>query len=205
MDPKTTLLPVMPAAHTFLGGIKVDGGLRSNLKRLYAAGENLGGLHGANRIGGCAGAETVTFGAAAGESAAGVNELSEAELSHAEELAEALAEGYSAPKESCPEEVEALLASLRETVGKDLSLVRDERGLLEATDIFERLNETAETIGAADTKELVDLTSLKNMLLTAKLIAKASLERKESRGVFYRGDYPEKDPAWNKSIVLKMR
>lgn len=205
MDPKTTLLPVMPAAHTFLGGIKVDGGLRSNLKRLYAAGENLGGLHGANRIGGCAGAETVTFGAAVGESAAGVNELSEEELSRAEELAGALVEEYSAPKESCPEKVKALLVSLRETVGKDLSLVRNERGLLEATDIFERLNEAAENIGAADTKELINLMSLKNMLLTAKLIAKASLERKESRGVFYRSDYPEKNPAWNKSIVLKMR
>ena len=112
---------------------------------------------------------------------------------------------YRAPKESRPEKVEALLASLRETVGKDLSLVRDERGLREATDIFERLGAAAEAIGAADTKELVNLTSLKNMLLTAKLIAKASLERKESRGVFYRSDYPEKDPAWNKSIVLKMR
>lgn len=65
--------------------------------------------------------------------------------------------------------------------------------------------DSLQAIGAADTKELVNLTSLKNMLLTAKLIAKASLERKESRGVFYRGDYPEKNPAWNKSIVLKMR
>ena len=101
--------------------------------------------------------------------------------------------------------MKALLVSLRETVGKDLSLIRDERGLLEAADIFERLNEAAENIGAADTKELINLMSLKNMLLTAKLIAKASLERKESRGVFYRSDYPEKNPAWNKSIVLKMR
>ena len=205
MDIAEQAMEIAPAAHTSLGGVYARPDCSTRTEGLFVCGETLGGLHGANRIGGCAGAETVTFGAAVGESAAGVNELSEAELSRAEELAGALVEEYRAPKDSRPEKVEELLASLRETVGKDLSLIRDERGLREASDTFEKLNEAAETIGAADTKELVNLTSLKNMLLTAKLIAKASLERKESRGVFYRSDYPEKKPAWNKSIVLKMR
>lgn len=204
MNPKTTLLPIMPAAHTFLGGVKVNEKLRSNVNRLYAAGENLGGLHGANRIGGCAGSETISFGTAAGVSAAVETELSQDEAAQAEKLAALMAEEYSRGEGSV-ELADELLKQLRETVSGKLNLIREEQGIISALKEIEEISCKAEMLGAVDCKELIKLMSLKNMLLTAKMIAQASLEREESRGVFFRSDYPQADPAWQRSIVLKMR
>lgn len=205
MNPKTTLLPIMPAAHTFLGGVKVDGELHANVRRLFAAGENLGGLHGANRIGGCAGSETISFGTIAGVNASKLDPLSGEERSIAEELIAGKCAEYGKGELNSPETVDMLLAKLRETVGSKLNLIREEEGLKAALLEIERLSTESDKLRAADTKELVQLAGLKNMLLTAKMIAQASLMRKESRGVFFRSDYPQKDPAWEKSIVLKMR
>lgn len=205
MDPKKTLLPIMPAAHTFLGGIKVDGDLHSSLQRLYAAGENLGGLHGANRIGGCAGAETVTFGAVAGANASAESDLPDEEMHRAETIADALAAGYSAGSSTGTETVSEILAKLRETVGANLNLIRDAQGIQSALTTIDSLSTTADSFGAQTENELISLMSVKNMLLTARMIALASLEREESRGVFYRSDYPQKNSAWEKSIVLNMR
>ena len=205
MDPKTTLLPIMPAAHTFLGGVKVNSELCASLKRLYAAGENLGGLHGANRIGGCAGAETITFGMVAGVNATGVADLSVIEQIQAAKLADVLADNYGVGAKSNQETVSAILSKLRETVGRNLNLIRDAQGIKAALTEIEGLSASAETIGVETAEELINLMSLKNMLLTAQMIAQASLKREESRGVFYRSDYPQTDPDWEKSIVLKMR
>ena len=204
MDPKKTLLPIMPAAHTFLGGVKVNEKLRSNVKRLYAAGENLGGLHGANRIGGCAGSETISFGTIAGTNAIEEAQLSEDEIIRAEKLVHALEVQYSCGEEGT-ESADSLLTQLRECVGAKLNLIREEQGIKDALQKIAQLESQTEKFRAENEKELVKLMSLKNMLLTAKMIAQASLEREESRGVFFRSDYPQSDPAWQRSIVLKMR
>jgi succinate dehydrogenase/fumarate reductase flavoprotein subunit len=90
-------------------------------------------------------------------------------------------------------------------VGAKLNLIREEQGIKEALQKIKQLESQAEKFRAENEKELVKLMSLKNMLLTAKMIAQASLEREESRGVFFRSDYPQTDPSWQRSIVLKMR
>lgn len=70
IDLKTTPIEVAPAAHTSLGGVMIDRACRTSLSGLYACGEVTGGLHGANRMGGNAGLETMVFGTLAGQSAA---------------------------------------------------------------------------------------------------------------------------------------
>ncbi len=70
IDLKTTPVEVAPAAHTFLGGVRIDAACRTSVSGLFAAGEVTGGVHGANRIGGNAGTEVYVFGRIAGESAA---------------------------------------------------------------------------------------------------------------------------------------
>ena len=70
IDLKTTSIEVAPAAHTSLGGVVIDKACRASVPGLFACGEVTGGLHGANRLGGNAGLETMVFGALAGQSAA---------------------------------------------------------------------------------------------------------------------------------------
>ena len=68
IDISKTPMEIAPGAHTTLGGLKIDENCCTNIDGLFAAGEVTGGIHGANRLGGCAGLETVVFGDIAGKS-----------------------------------------------------------------------------------------------------------------------------------------
>jgi len=202
-DPSKTKLPVMPAAHTFLGGVSVTADCRSSLKRLYAAGEAIGGLHGANRIGGCAGSEVLVFGAEAGRNAASEAQLTDAEFRLAEETAEKLASGYSGDTVISRGDISAYVKELQDVAVNDLGIIRNAElsALAEksAAAMLERLSGAS----ADDAAGLCELTGLRNMLLTVRMIAKASGMREESRGVFFREDHPDTDPAFEKNIKMK--
>ena len=159
---------VAPVAHTNLGGILIDRHCRTDVPGLFAAGEAIGGLHGANRIGGCAGTETLVFGAIAGASAA------------------KYAASVSAPEridwESVPDigGGETLRKEISRIVSQCLGYDKNEQGL---EDGYRRLCRLEEETGANDC----------GILLMAKAQILASLQRKESRGVFRRLDFMEQN------------
>ena len=188
-DPGKVPLRVCPAAHTFLGGAKVNERCETSLKGLFAAGEAMGGLHGANRIGGCAGAETYVFGAIAGETAAKSVE-GEPPSRQAEKLAEELLASYSPQGNEAHGLVARLKKELSDSVSRGLSVVRAEDGILAAAEVAVRTEEALRQILWTSPEQLAECIELKNMALVSRMISAASLARQESRGAFYRSDYP---------------
>src|SRR5690606_14389012 len=174
LDPRVEPLPVTPAEHYFLGGVVTDLDGRTSLPGLWAVGEVAStGLHGANRLASNSLLEGMVLGAAASRSIADSPSVLPP-ASALEVPAGALAASGSGSVE--------IRAAVRELMWRYVGLVRDRHGLEHALAELARLEKKA---GAAE----------RNMLLAAKLIAEAALERRESRGGHWRADYPETDPS----------
>lgn len=164
----------------------------------------MGGLHGANRIGGCAGAETFVFGAIAGENAAKDAKRLNLNSQKAEKLTRTLLNKYSLSDISNKEEVKKLREKLQDALMENLFLIRDEKGLAYTADLSEEILKRAARIAKTTPGELLDAIRVENAALLVHYIAKASMLRKESRGVFFRKDYPEENSAqFSVSFVMK--
>ena len=190
IDLATTPLEVAPAAHTCLGGVRTDDHCRSSVPGLFAAGEAMGSLHGANRIGGNAGTEVFVFGAIAGGGAA--EHAKTAELHEAAALAAAervVAEAIAAMKTEGDSPAECA-AKIRHAVSSGIPLLRNEEDILE----LKHHLRVGAAFSAPTAENLETYLELLSMTQTAEIIAESSLLRHESRGVFSRSDYPETDP-----------
>jgi L-aspartate oxidase len=168
IDPKREPIPVAPAAHYHMGGILTDARGRSTVDGLWACGEVAStGAHGANRLASNSLLEAVVFGARVACDIAST--LPSAAFSTLQELPAAASDGENGSAEH----------RLRLTMTEEVGVIRHEHSLLQALD----------TIAALE-QEHRGLRRLANMLTTAKLVAAAALQRKESRGAHFRSDYP---------------
>lgn len=201
IDAKNAPLTVAPSAHTFLGGLRVNESCASNLENLYAAGEALGGLHGANRIGGCAGTEVFVFGARAGESAAVCAEI---DPKRGRMLAEEKAAAYEALATDSRLDYKELKEQTRDICDRYLGLIRNGKELIEAE---RQLMALQKKCGSWEKplESLVQAVEVQNMITTALLMVKASQQRCESRGVYFRNDHPQEKDRYVCSFVLKQQ
>lgn len=197
---------VAPTAHHFMGGIKINPNCETNIENLYAAGESTSGVHGANRLGGNALADTQVFGKAAGISSA--NKANQSELtspseddvnSEIERIGQLWSEGQYKP--------DSLKKELQDIMWKYVAIVRDEKGLLKAQDELNVLESKSDNMNVSAHKEYNDelkvALEVKSMIKLAQLIVKSALLRKESRGAHYRMDYPElNDKEYLKSFII---
>ena len=200
-DPGEVPLKVCPAAHTFLGGARVNERCETSIKGMFAAGEAMGGLHGANRIGGCAGSETYVFGAVAGESAA--RYAAEENCSHqAEKLARRLFASYAPEGDKKHGLIAQMKKELSVCVSDGLSIVRSEQGINAAAETAAKIETAVKYISWKNIEQLTACIELKNMALVSQMISAASLARKESRGVFYRSDYPNQSKQFERNFIV---
>ena len=180
VDIKHAPIEVAPTAHHFMGGLKIDTDASTSLKNLFGAGEVCGGVHGANRLGGNALADTQVFGKIAGESAsqtAKENELKTNENQVKEEskrIDALIKEGSIKPQE------------FKENIKK----LMWEKVALDVSDKKQYNN------------ELVTALEVINMVEICILVVKSAILRRESRGAHYRSDYPETLDEWKKSIIF---
>lgn len=197
---------MMPAAHTNLGGVVIGADCSTDVAGLFACGEVTGGLHGANRLGGSAGAETVVFGHIAGDSAADyakrLNRVTMEDIERAWAQVErdfgALLGGGFQPSAS------DLRGRLGECLHQNLGIVRSGESIAAAGRQVQLMRTELEGVRVPDMESAAELMHLKNMLLLAGMQIRASELRRESRGVFYRSDFPETDdPAWRKNILIR--
>ena len=193
IDIKKDLIPVRPTAHYMIGGIKIDINGETNIGNLYACGEcACSGLHGANRLASNSLLEGLVFGYRAGYSAG--------KCIKGQDVIKALSESssildYSNSKDLNTEDIKNSLKSL---MSRCVGIERDEKALLEAQ------REIDFWSSYVMKKEFSNPQGweLQNMLTVAKLIQKAALIRKESRGVHYRKDYPQQnDIEWRKAHI----
>jgi fumarate reductase (CoM/CoB) subunit A len=193
LDLREESLPVRPACHFLMGGVKIRDDCSTRIEGLYACGECAGGTHGANRLAGNALVETLVFGYIAGESAA--------EFSKGQDHMEAEANDFieSLPK-NFKEGGETVIESLRELAWNKLGIIREEGGIKDAIKELEGMEKGLRSLPFRDLQQYFEL---RNMIHVLRCIATAALLRKESRGAQYRRDHPRMDPEWKKSIIIK--
>ena len=192
-------LAVSPAAHFFMGGVRTDENGQTSLPGLFACGEVVWGLHGANRMAGNALTETIVFGRIAGRNAAHYALAHRLSASNSKKLYKDFSEPILSSKETLPR----IRRQIREISWKSGGVVRSEDGMREGlTKLTELEREMKQIIPQtiSDRKLKYDLTSATFVL---KAIFTASLSRKESRGAFIREDFPQQDDLnWRKNSCL---
>jgi fumarate reductase (CoM/CoB) subunit A len=203
-------LEVCPGHHYSIGGVWINEFCETSLAGLYAAGEVSSNIHGANRVGGAALPECSVFGQIAGRNAAiyanftKVGEVKKAEVS--EEL-DRMDQLYKLGRKGEYRPIQ-VMGELRKTMYDHVGVIRSEESLKKALQeidgFLEKMDQVFITPGRIYNKEFVDALDLKNMLLLGKIIARAALERKESRGGHYRLDFPDQDDQnWRMHTIIE--
>ena len=204
VDIKHGPIEVAPTAHHFMGGLKINPDASTSIKNLFGAGEVCGGVHGANRLGGNALADTQVFGKIAGESAGEAAKNSE--LKTNEEMVKKEAsriEGLIKKGTVKPKEFKNRIKNL---MWEKVAIVREEKTLNEALKQLQEMQKELENLDVSDKKQYNDdlVTALEviNMVEICILTVKSAILRRESRGAHYRSDFPESLDEWKKSIIF---
>jgi fumarate reductase flavoprotein subunit len=199
---------VGPTTHFMMGGVVVDTACRTAIEGLFAAGEDTGGVHGANRLGGNGVAESTVFGGIAGDVMADFVAGRAAPGDRGGTLGEVI-ERLTAPLERRGGDLYALQRELREVMWERAGLVRDGEGLKTAVATAERiageLERTGAPGGAAFNLAWQDWINLTSQAVVARLIATSALARTESRGAHYRSDFPAPSTAPFYSVRAQSR
>lgn len=192
-------VPVSPTAHYMMGGAVIDAECKTSLERLFVAGEDTGGVHGANRLGGNGIADSCVYGRLAGKA-----------------LAKYLQTGNRTVPETAPDQAEALMAKytvpfdrqtgdgpyplrdrLRELNWDKVGLARNGKNLREAIDEIESIDAAAQQVRIEGIRAFNMLWNnyidFLNMIDVSRMVAEAALLREETRGAHFRTDFPDQD------------
>ncbi len=193
LDITADLIPIRPGAHYMIGGVTIDDKGQTSLPGLWAAGEvTSSGLHGANRLASNSLLEGLVFGAACARGAAQVAAGLPERLT-----ALPLASRFD-PDSMGTLDAADITNSLRSMMVRRLGVIREHAGLEEAQ------NDVAFWCRYALAREFTHRAGweLQNLLTIARLMIHSALTREESRGVHFRGDFPERNDAkWQRHIV----
>ena len=176
IDLRTTPVEIAPAAHTSCGGVMIDDHCRTGIAGLIACGEVTGGLHGANRLGGNAGLETMMFGRIAGKTAAAEKRRP--------------IDGPEERQKNAFADTAALRQALQEILRGCLQVIREEKAM---TGGLDRLCHIKQALG--DPEGSYEKLRLSNDLLAAEASLRSALARKMSVGCHFRADAREEAPS----------
>ncbi|HJR39960.1 MAG TPA: fumarate reductase/succinate dehydrogenase flavoprotein subunit [Nocardioidaceae bacterium] len=208
-------MEVGPTCHYVMGGVEVDADTEQSLvEGLYAAGEVAGGMHGSNRLGGNSLSDLLVFGRRAGHNAAyNAQKLSGNRPEVSDDEVKAAAEAALAPfaneEGEGGENPYTIQKDLQDVMQRLVGIIRKEDELRESLVEIERLKERAKHLRVEGHRQYNPgwhlALDLANMLVVSECIAKAALERQESRGGHTRDDFPGPDPEWGaKNLVLTL-
>jgi fumarate reductase flavoprotein subunit len=186
---------VVPTAHYMMGGLVFKKDCSTDLLGLFAAGEDTGGVHGANRLGGNGVANSTVFGGIAGESMAqwvSSQELRECDL---DEVAASI-RLHEKPLKKEAGDIELIRDDLAECMWNDVGISRTKESLLRARQRLQELASQLQQIGVGDIQREYsntwqDWMNLQNLILVSQAVTEAALSRENSRGAHYRDDFPE--------------
>ncbi|AHG92514.1 fumarate reductase/succinate dehydrogenase flavoprotein domain protein (plasmid) [Gemmatirosa kalamazoonensis] len=199
IDITTTPMEVGPTTHYVMGGVRVDGDSQmSTVPGLFAAGEVAAGLHGANRLGGNSLSDLLVFGRRAGEHAACFARENAVPSLDAGAVDAAARDAVAPFERAGGEAAYAVQHALQEMMQDLVGIVRREEEMTRALDGITALRERARLVSVVGNREYNPgwhtALDLANLLVVSEAVARAAIERKESRGGHFRDDYPAKDP-----------
>jgi len=198
-DLARTPVPVSPTAHYMMGGAVIDTQCRTSMERLFCAGEDSGGIHGANRLGGNGIADSCVFGRLAGNAIAKFvikekRKMPKTAHGQEEELMWRYSKPFDRSKGDGPFE---LRKQLRDLNWAKVGVARKEPGLSEAIEEIESICFEADRVRLQGIRAYNmpwnNYIDLLNMVDVSRNVANAALLRKETRGAHFRLDYPQQN------------
>jgi succinate dehydrogenase / fumarate reductase flavoprotein subunit len=192
-------MEVGPTTHYAMGGVRVDPDTQmSSVPGLFSAGECTAGLHGANRLGGNSLSDLLVFGKLAGECAARYAKEHQTGQVDPDKVDNAVRRALAPFDRADGEGAYDVQKDLQEMMQAQVGIVREEKEMVRAIESFEQLRERAERVAVHGNRAFNPgwhtAMDLRPLLTVGKAIARAALERKESRGAHFRNDYPDKSP-----------
>ena len=189
------LVEVVPTAHYMMGGLIFKADCSTQLPGLFAAGEDTGGVHGANRLGGNGVANSTVFGGIAGEEMARWVKSQVLQECNMDEVYASI-KAHEAPLARPAGDIEAIRDALAECMWNDVGISRTKESLLQARIKLDDLGQQLDQIGVGDIQRQYSITwqdwmNLNNLILVSKSVTEAALSRENSRGAHYRDDFPD--------------
>ena len=206
-------MEIGPTCHYVMGGVEVDADTQASpaVPGLYAAGEVSGGMHGSNRLGGNSLSDLLVFGKRAGEYAAAyAAELGESRSSLDPSEVKAAEAFALAPFElDGGENPYTIQHDLQQNMNDLVGIIREGTELQTSLDAIEAFKERSKRLSVEGHRQYNPgwhlALDLRNMLIVSECIAKAALEREESRGGHTRNDFPGPREEWGKkNLVLRL-
>jgi succinate dehydrogenase flavoprotein subunit len=205
-------MEVGPTCHYVMGGVEVDPDTEESIVTgLYAAGEVAGGMHGSNRLGGNSLSDLLVFGRRAGHNAAYATHRLKGDRPtvHEEDVKAAAAQALAPFEIDGGENPYTIQKDLQDVMQRLVGIIRKAGELEDSLKEIDKLKERAKKLAVEGHRQYnpgwhlaIDLT---NMLVVSECIAKAALEREESRGGHTRDDFPGPSDEWGKvNLVLTL-
>jgi len=198
---------VVPTAHYMMGGVEFAADCTTALRGLFVAGEDSGGVHGANRLGGNGVANSTVFGGIAGETmAAWLAENPDRHVADATAIERAVSD-CETPFRETPGDLEAIRESLADCMWNDVGILRTANGLQRALATLAGLDAALDRTGVSGDDRAFNLAwhdwlNLKSLVAVSRVIATAALARDDSRGAHFREDASARDRSSQPSYTV---
>lgn len=186
---------VVPTAHYFMGGVVVDVNTRTAMEGLYVAGEDAGGAHGSNRLGGNGVANSTVYGGIAGDTM-GRDIVGMTLRDPDEEVLAAELERAIYPLTQKPDLVLPLRKQLQDLMWEEVGVMRTEAGMKRGLAGITQVSDALMDVGVDDSNLAFNLTwhdwlNLRSLCDISEVITRAGIARENSRGAHFREDFPD--------------
>lgn len=201
-------IEVIPTSHFHMGGVRIDPSGRTAVEGLFVAGEDAGGVHGCNRLGGNGVAESTVFGARAGEAMAdfaSTESMGTVSVSQPESIRARAESLLGEPGGN--EDPHSLRRELEQAMWEGAGVVRTGPGLSRTLEKLRQLEGRLPSVRPAGSREHSlawnEAMDIENLLVVASALCRSALVRTESRGAHHRSDHPGRDDeAWLRNVVV---